>query len=88
MKGCHGLHVMCVFFRYYMPQTNRPRRYRKYDKETLEKAVAAVTSGEMKELKAANMFGVPRPTLRYRLKKRLNKVCVKTHEEVKLETIQ
>lgn len=48
--------------------TGRPRKYKTYKKENLESAVRAVTAGEFSQMRAAIVFGVPRNTLRDRLK--------------------
>ncbi|KAI1732089.1 helix-turn-helix, psq domain-containing protein [Ditylenchus destructor] len=50
----------------------RPKRgqYRKYDKGALEKAVAAVRSGQMSVHRAGSFYGVPHSTLEYKVKER------------------
>ena len=51
---------------------NRPKRgrYRNYDREALDKAVAAVQSGEMSVHRAGTFYGVPHSTLEYKVKQR------------------
>lgn len=50
----------------------RPKRgrYRNYEREALDKAVAAVRSGEMTVHRAGTYFGVPHSTLEYKVKQR------------------
>ncbi|TMS23298.1 Ligand-dependent corepressor [Larimichthys crocea] len=57
------------------PNSKQPRkkrgRYRQYNSEILEEAIAVVMSGKMSVSKAQNMYGIPHSTLEYKVKERL-----------------
>uniref|UniRef100_A0A8C5DDI4 Ligand dependent nuclear receptor corepressor n=1 Tax=Gouania willdenowi TaxID=441366 RepID=A0A8C5DDI4_GOUWI len=57
------------------PNSKQPRkkrgRYRQYNSEILEEAIAVVMSGKMSVSKAQNMYGIPHSTLEYKVKERM-----------------
>ncbi|XP_069023037.1 ligand-dependent corepressor isoform X2 [Embiotoca jacksoni] len=57
------------------PSSKQPRkkrgRYRQYNSEILEEAIAVVMGGKMSVSKAQNMYGIPHSTLEYKVKERL-----------------
>lgn len=70
------------------PNSKQPRkkrgRYRQYNSEILEEAIAVVMSGKMSVSKAQNMYGIPHSTLEYKVKERLGTLKNPPKKKVKL----
>nr|XP_061791983.1 ligand-dependent nuclear receptor corepressor-like protein [Nerophis lumbriciformis] len=52
------------------PPRKKRGRYRQYDHELMEEAIAMVTAGRMSVSKAQGVYGVPHSTLEYKVKER------------------
>lgn len=70
------------------PNSKQPRkkrgRYRQYNSEILEEAIAVVMSGKMSVSKAQNMYGIPHSTLEYKVKERLGTLKNPPKKKIKL----
>ncbi|XP_029016022.1 ligand-dependent corepressor [Betta splendens] len=59
-------------------------RYRQYNSEILEEAIAVVMSGKMSVSKAQNMYGIPHSTLEYKVKERMGTLKNPPKKKLKL----
>ncbi|XP_059399581.1 ligand-dependent corepressor-like isoform X2 [Carassius carassius] len=59
-------------------------RYRQYNSEILEEAIAVVMSGKMSVSKAQNIYGIPHSTLEYKVKERLGTLKNPPKKKLKL----
>ncbi|KAF3688048.1 Ligand-dependent corepressor [Channa argus] len=70
------------------PNSKQPRkkrgRYRQYNSEILEEAIAVVMSGKMSVSKAQNMYGIPHSTLEYKVKERMGTLKNPPKKKLKL----
>ncbi|XP_078804696.1 ligand-dependent corepressor isoform X2 [Oryzias latipes] len=70
------------------PSSKQPRkkrgRYRQYNSEILEEAIAVVMSGKMSVSKAQNMYGIPHSTLEYKVKERMGTLKNPPKKKLKL----
>nr|XP_057902136.1 ligand-dependent corepressor [Doryrhamphus excisus] len=70
------------------PNSKQPRkkrgRYRQYNTEILEEAIAVVMSGKMSVSKAQNMYGIPHSTLEYKVKERMGTLKNPPKKKLKL----
>ncbi|XP_034543313.1 ligand-dependent corepressor [Notolabrus celidotus] len=70
------------------PNSKQPRkkrgRYRQYNSEILEEAIAVVMNGKMSVSKAQNMYGIPHSTLEYKVKERLGTLKNPPKKKIKL----
>ncbi|KAM3864518.1 ligand-dependent corepressor [Diretmus argenteus] len=70
------------------PNSKQPRkkrgRYRQYNSEILEEAIAVVMSGKMSVSKAQNIYGIPHSTLEYKVKERLGTLKNPPKKKLKL----
>uniref|UniRef100_A0A8C6SE36 Ligand dependent nuclear receptor corepressor n=1 Tax=Neogobius melanostomus TaxID=47308 RepID=A0A8C6SE36_9GOBI len=70
------------------PNSKQPRkkrgRYRQYNSEILEEAIAVVMNGKMSVSKAQNMYGIPHSTLEYKVKERLGTLKNPPKKKLKL----
>ncbi|XP_071360144.1 ligand-dependent corepressor [Trachinotus anak] len=70
------------------PSSKQPRkkrgRYRQYNTEILEEAIAVVMSGKMSVSKAQNMYGIPHSTLEYKVKERMGTLKNPPKKKLKL----
>ncbi|XP_077381529.1 ligand-dependent corepressor [Festucalex cinctus] len=70
------------------PNSKQPRkkrgRYRQYNSEILEEAIAMVMSGKMSVSKAQNMYGIPHSTLEYKVKERMGTLKNPPKKKLKL----
>uniref|UniRef100_A0A3P8X409 Ligand dependent nuclear receptor corepressor n=2 Tax=Cynoglossus semilaevis TaxID=244447 RepID=A0A3P8X409_CYNSE len=70
------------------PNSKQPRkkrgRYRQYNSEILEEAIAVVMNGKMSVSKAQNMYGIPHSTLEYKVKERMGTLKNPPKKKLKL----
>uniref|UniRef100_A0A8D3BHW4 Ligand dependent nuclear receptor corepressor n=1 Tax=Scophthalmus maximus TaxID=52904 RepID=A0A8D3BHW4_SCOMX len=70
------------------PSSKQPRkkrgRYRQYNSEILEEAIAVVMNGKMSVSKAQNMYGIPHSTLEYKVKERMGTLKNPPKKKLKL----
>lgn len=70
------------------PGSKQPRkkrgRYRQYNSEILEEAIAVVMSGKMSVSKAQNIYGIPHSTLEYKVKERMGTLKNPPKKKLKL----
>lgn len=70
------------------PNSKQPRkkrgRYRQYNSEILEEAIAVVMSGKMSVSKAQNIYGIPHSTLEYKVKERMGTLKNPPKKKLKL----
>lgn len=70
------------------PNSKQPRkkrgRYRQYNSEILEEAIAVVMSGKMSVSKAQSMYGIPHSTLEYKVKERMGTLKNPPKKKLKL----
>uniref|UniRef100_A0A667WII3 Ligand dependent nuclear receptor corepressor n=1 Tax=Myripristis murdjan TaxID=586833 RepID=A0A667WII3_9TELE len=70
------------------PSSKQPRkkrgRYRQYNSEILEEAIAVVMSGKMSVSKAQNIYGIPHSTLEYKVKERMGTLKNPPKKKLKL----
>ncbi|XP_012990695.3 ligand-dependent corepressor isoform X2 [Esox lucius] len=70
------------------PGSKQPRkkrgRYRQYNSEILEEAIAVVMNGKMSVSKAQNIYGIPHSTLEYKVKERLGTLKNPPKKKLKL----
>ncbi|XP_061840280.1 ligand-dependent corepressor isoform X1 [Nerophis lumbriciformis] len=70
------------------PNSKQPRkkrgRYRQYNTEILEEAIAVVMNGKMSVSKAQNMYGIPHSTLEYKVKERMGTLKNPPKKKLKL----
>ncbi|XP_056304582.1 ligand-dependent corepressor [Danio aesculapii] len=59
-------------------------RYRQYNSEILEEAIAVVMSGKMSVSKAQNIYGIPHSTLEYKVKERMGTLKNPPKKKLKL----
>ncbi|KAL1005683.1 hypothetical protein UPYG_G00062260 [Umbra pygmaea] len=59
-------------------------RYRQYNSEILEEAIAVVMNGKMSVSKAQNIYGIPHSTLEYKVKERLGTLKNPPKKKLKL----
>uniref|UniRef100_A0A671S510 Ligand dependent nuclear receptor corepressor n=2 Tax=Sinocyclocheilus anshuiensis TaxID=1608454 RepID=A0A671S510_9TELE len=59
-------------------------RYRQYNSEILEEAIAVVMGGKMSVSKAQNIYGIPHSTLEYKVKERLGTLKNPPKKKLKL----
>ncbi|KAI4889247.1 hypothetical protein NFI96_027660 [Prochilodus magdalenae] len=59
-------------------------RYRQYNTEILEEAIAVVMSGKMSVSKAQNIYGIPHSTLEYKVKERMGTLKNPPKKKLKL----
>ncbi|XP_016329945.1 ligand-dependent corepressor-like [Sinocyclocheilus anshuiensis] len=59
-------------------------RYRQYNSDILEEAIAVVMSGKMSVSKAQNIYGIPHSTLEYKVKERLGTLKNPPKKKLKL----
>lgn len=59
-------------------------RYRQYNSEILEEAIAVVMNGKMSVSKAQNMYGIPHSTLEYKVKERMGTLKNPPKKKLKL----
>lgn len=70
------------------PANKQPRkkrgRYRQYNSEILEEAIAVVMGGKMSVSKAQNIYGIPHSTLEYKVKERMGTLKNPPKKKLKL----
>ncbi|XP_069095701.1 ligand-dependent corepressor isoform X2 [Pleurodeles waltl] len=70
------------------PGSKQPRkkrgRYRQYNSEILEEAIAVVMNGKMSVSKAQSIYGIPHSTLEYKVKERLGTLKNPPKKKMKL----
>ncbi|XP_056136935.1 ligand-dependent corepressor [Lampris incognitus] len=70
------------------PGSKQPRkkrgRYRQYNSEILEEAIAVVMNGKMSVSKAQNIYGIPHSTLEYKVKERMGTLKNPPKKKLKL----
>ncbi|XP_067115025.1 ligand-dependent corepressor [Osmerus mordax] len=70
------------------PGSKQPRkkrgRYRQYNSEILEEAIAVVMGGKMSVSKAQNIYGIPHSTLEYKVKERMGTLKNPPKKKLKL----
>ncbi|XP_072280523.1 ligand-dependent corepressor isoform X4 [Pyxicephalus adspersus] len=74
------------------PGSKQPRkkrgRYRQYNSEILEEAIAVVMNGKMSVSKAQSIYGIPHSTLEYKVKERLGTLKNPPKKKMKLMRLE
>ncbi|XP_053305917.1 ligand-dependent corepressor [Spea bombifrons] len=74
------------------PGSKQPRkkrgRYRQYNSEILEEAIAVVMGGKMSVSKAQSIYGIPHSTLEYKVKERLGTLKNPPKKKLKLMRLE
>ncbi|OCT71699.1 hypothetical protein XELAEV_18034679mg [Xenopus laevis] len=74
------------------PGSKQPRkkrgRYRQYNSEILEEAIAVVMNGKMSVSKAQSIYGIPHSTLEYKVKERLGTLKNPPKKKMKLMKLE
>ncbi|KAM4031130.1 ligand-dependent corepressor isoform 4-T5 [Anomaloglossus baeobatrachus] len=74
------------------PGSKQPRkkrgRYRQYNSEILEEAIAVVMNGKMSVSKAQSIYGIPHSTLEYKVKERLGTLKNPPKKKLKLMRLE